>query len=165
MGRLAVMTLEIRLFTPEDADWLTDQHGALYACDEGFDETFAPLVAGILADFVAKHDPSCERGWIAWDGDTRLGSIFCVRLDAQTAKLRLFLLVPEARGRGLGRQLLETCMGFARDTGYARMSLWTHAEHAAACALYARNGWVLRESKQVHNFGRDLTEQQWDLDL
>ena len=155
------MTVEIRPFAPEDAPWLVRQHGLLYGRDEGFDETFAPLVADILAGFVAKHDPDCERGWIAWDGETRLGSIFCVRLDAETAKLRLFLLVPEARGLGLGRRLLETCMGFAREAGYRRMQLWTHAEHEAACALYARTGWTLTASEPVHSFGQDLVEQTW----
>ncbi|MEL7212705.1 MAG: GNAT family N-acetyltransferase [Pseudomonadota bacterium] len=159
------MSVELRLFTPEDAEWLTRQHGLLYARDEGFDDTFEPLVAGILAGFVAKHDPDCERGWIAWDGTQRLGSIFCVRLDAQTAKLRLFLLMPEARGLGLGRRLLETCMGFAREVGYGRMQLWTHAEHEAACALYARYGFTRVSSVPVHSFGRDLTEEQWEISL
>ncbi|WP_224825900.1 GNAT family N-acetyltransferase [Cognatishimia sp. MH4019] len=159
------MSVEIRPFTPEDADWLTRQHGVLYARDEGFDETLEPLVAQILAGFVAKHDPNCERGWIAWEGETRLGSIFCVRLDAEAAKLRLFLLVPEARGSGLGRRLLETCMGFAREAGCARMQLWTHAEHEAACALCARNGFRRVSRIPVHSFGRDLTEEQWEIDL
>jgi GNAT superfamily N-acetyltransferase len=46
-----------------------------------------------------------------------------VRVDDTTAKLRLFILAPEARGIGLGKRLLAACMGFARDTGYRRMVL------------------------------------------
>lgn len=159
------MTIDLRPFQPTDADWVARQHGVLYARDEGFDETFEPLVASIVNDFVAAHDPACERGWITWENQHRLGCIFCVKMDEQTAKLRLFLLVPEARGRGLGRQLLDSCMGFARAAGYSRMTLWTHAEHRAACALYQRSGWQLTQSQRVHSFGRDLTEQQWDIDL
>ena len=86
-----------------------------------------------------------------------------MRLDDQTAKLRLFLLEPEARGLGLGRCLLEACMSFARGSGYAGMQLWTHEEHSAAGALYARNGWELVESRPVHSFGRNLTEQTWKI--
>ena len=153
----------IRPFRPEDAAWLVERHGTLYARDEGFDDTFAPLVASILDGFLADHDPTCEAGWIAEAGGARLGSIFCVRLDQHTAKLRLFLLVPEARGQGLGQRLLETCMTYARDRGYRDMQLWTHESHRAACALYARNGWHLVSSRPVHSFGRDLVEQSWEI--
>ncbi|MEO0863114.1 MAG: GNAT family N-acetyltransferase [Pseudomonadota bacterium] len=150
-----------RRFEAADVDWLVVQHGALYAREYGFDDTFAPLVRSILEAFVANHDPACERGWIVQRGDVRLGSIFCVRLDDSTAKLRLFLLVPEARGLGLGRKLLDTCMGFARTAGYSRMQLWTHAEHEAACALYVRAGWRMTDSRAIHSFGQDLEEQRW----
>ncbi|MDJ0821310.1 MAG: GNAT family N-acetyltransferase [Paracoccaceae bacterium] len=157
--------IELRPYTPADRPWLVAQHGRLYALDEGFDATFAPLVEGILRDFEATHDPARERGWIAWEGDQRLGSIFCVALDDRTAKLRLFLLLPEARGKGLGRRLLDTCMGFARDVGFAKMQLWTHESHRAACALYTKTGWRLVASKPVHSFGVDLIEQSWEVDL
>ncbi|MCA0869664.1 GNAT family N-acetyltransferase [Seohaeicola saemankumensis] len=155
----------LRDFEPADADWLVDRHAELYARDEGFDESFGPLVAGILSDFAAGHDPACERGWIAVQGDVRLGSIFCVRSSARTAKLRLFLLVPEARGKGVGKRLLQRCMGFARQAGYRDMELWTHESHRAACALYRAAGWRLVDSKPVHSFGVDLVEQSWRIDL
>ena len=152
---------EIREFRPDDTDWLVRQHGTHYARDEGFDDSFGPLVASSLADFNANHDPAWERGWIAERNGARLGSIFCVKLDDTTAKLRLFLLTPEARGHGLGRELLQTCMGFAQSKGYSGMQLWTHESHRAACALYASAGWQLTTSEPVHSFGCDLIEQTW----
>ena len=151
----------LRPFRADDIDWLVDRHGALYARDEGFDDSFAPLVRSNLEDFVADHDPTRERGWIAEGPQGRLGSIFCVRLDDSTAKLRLFLLEPEVRGLGLGRRLLATCMAFAKGAGYSGMTLWTHESHRAACALYRRTGWTLAASHPVHSFGQDLVEQTW----
>ena len=153
----------IRPFRPDDAPWLAERHATLYARDEGFNATFGPLVAGILDDFIAGHDPACEAGWIAHAGARRLGSIFCVRQSEGIARLRLFLLVPEARGQGLGQRLLETCTGFARARGYRGMTLWTHESHRAACALYARNGWRLGASVPVRSFGCDLVEQSWEI--
>lgn len=144
-----------------DAGWLIQQHGELYAAAEGFDATFEALVAEILADFIRNRDPSCERAWIATRGNQRLGSIFCVRQNADTAKLRLFLLMPDARGQGLGKRLLAACIAYARATGYRRMQLWTHESHTAACALYAAQGFTLTGSKPVHSFGVDLVEQSW----
>lgn len=161
--RLRPMTdVFLRRFEARDTDWLVDQHAIHYAQVDGFDGTFGPSVRCILDAFNADHDPVCERGWIAMKGGTRVGSIFCVRHDAQTAKLRLFLLVAQARGQGVGRQLLAQCMGFAQDAGYAGMQLWTHESHHAACALYARTGWTLTDARPVHSFGQDLVEQNWN---
>ncbi|MBO9465101.1 GNAT family N-acetyltransferase [Tropicibacter sp. R15_0] len=159
------MEIALKHLGPGDAAWLVDQHGRAYAEAEGFDDTFGPLVAQILADFEAGHDPKRERAFIAWRGAERLGSVFCVKLDETCAKLRLFYLVPAARGLGLGQRLLDACMEFAREAGYERMQLWTHESHRAACALYARNGWELLSSKPVHSFGVDLVEQAWQVDL
>ena len=155
----------LRPFRPDDAAWLVDRHQALYTRDEGFDDSFGPLVAGILDDFIATRDPAREQGWIAEDAGQRLGSVFCVDAGGGVAKLRLFLLVPEARGKGLGKRLLATCMGFARDRGYREMVLWTHESHRAACALYAAAGWQLEASKPVQSFGVALVEQTWRIDL
>lgn len=149
-----------------DIGWLTQRHGELYAREEGFDATFEPLVARILADFAEGHDPSCERGWVARAGEVRLGSIFCVKgPEPGLAKLRLFFLVPEARGLGLGQRMLDTCLGFARQAGYRRMTLWTHESHRAACALYAKAGFACVRSAPVRSFGVDLIEQAWERDL
>lgn len=157
--------ITLRPVRPDDQDWIVTRHAELYARDEGFDGTFGPLVRGIVADFLAGHDPASEAGWIAEGSAGRLGCIFCTRKDDETAKLRLFLLLPEARGQGLGQRLLGACMGFARDAGYRRMVLWTHASHQAACALYAKTGWRMVDSHPVRSFGVDLIEQAWDIDL
>jgi len=155
----------LRRFDASDLDWLVQQHDRIYRREEGFDSSFAPLVRSILEEFVAGHDPTREAGWIAQRDGLPVGSIFCVALSATTAKLRLFLTTPEGRGQGIGRLLLGTCMGFARDAGYCDMTLWTHESHRAACALYAASGWELTESKPVHSFGRNLIEQSWRVDL
>ncbi|WP_037307635.1 GNAT family N-acetyltransferase [Ruegeria halocynthiae] len=155
----------IRPFLASDAPWLVQQHGKLYERDEGFDASFAVLVERILDAFIAAHDPTRERGWIAERAGERLGSIFCVTLDKDTAKLRLFLLVPEVRGQGLGRRMFATCLAFARGAGYKELALWTHESHKAACALYKAVGGQLMTSRKVHSFGVDLVEQSWKFRL
>ncbi|SHJ41122.1 Ribosomal protein S18 acetylase RimI [Shimia gijangensis] len=154
-----------RRFDADDAAWSVAQHRKLYDDAEGFDDSFGDLVEQIITDFLNDHDPLQERGWIAELNGVRLGQIFCVKLDDRTAKLRLFLTVPDARGLGLGKALLGACMDFARDKGYAKMQLWTHESHEAACALYRKFGWELTNSKPVHSFGVDLVEQSWEIEL
>lgn len=158
-------TFELRPFTQADRDWIVAAHIDTYSRVEGFDDTFGVLVAQIVDDFLTSHDPVNERGWIAWQKGVRLGSIFCVRIDAQTAQLRLFQLAPQARGLGLGRHMLETCTQFARDTGYSSMKLWTHKSHTAACALYKRNGWRVVDERPVQHFGKSLIEQVMSIPL
>ncbi|MGR3713396.1 MAG: GNAT family N-acetyltransferase [Shimia sp.] len=154
----------LRQFEARDLDWLVEAHGTLYARTEGFDGSFPVLVSAILSDFLDHYDPTWERGWVAEREGWRLGSIFCVRSDqSRTAKLRLFLVQPEAQGLGLGKHMLETCMGFAKDRGYDGMHLWTHQSHTAACALYAAYGFELTDSRPVQNFGVDLVEQTWTI--
>jgi len=157
--------IELRGLTPDDGGWVVERHGALYAAEAGFDASFEALVGEIIAAFLRSHDTLRERGWIAWAGGRRVGCIFCVRVSDEVAKLRLFLLEPEMRGQGLGRRLLQTCMGFARAQGYRRLMLWTHASHREACALYAASGFTLTASKPVHNYGLDLVEQEWQIEL
>ncbi|AXI45963.1 GNAT family N-acetyltransferase [Sulfitobacter sp. SK012] len=155
--------IEIRRFLATDRDWLVEAHGTHYARDEGFDASFGVLVAQIIDGFIDGHDAEDEAGWVAWRGDQRLGCIFCVRLGPETAKLRLFLLEPKARGLGLGRQMLATCMGFAKQRGYLGMQLWTHESHRSAGALYERNGWTLTNSVPVVSFGQPNIEQTWEI--
>jgi GNAT superfamily N-acetyltransferase len=153
----------LRRFVPEDMQWLMARHQDLYAREAGFDDSFGRLVADVLHSFCAAHDPTCEHGWIAEQQGRRLGSIFCMRRDETTAQLRMFLLEPEARGKGLGKRLLRECIGFARAAGYRGMMLKTYESHRSAGALYRAFGWTLCASRPVRSHGQDLVEQTWKL--
>ena len=155
----------VKTFQKDDAAWLIARHGALYAEAEGFDDRFRVLVAQIVAAFVKGHDPVRERGWIAWRGGERVGSVFCVRATQDIAKLRLFLIEPAARGGGLAQRMLDQCMRFAQEAGYRRMTLWTHESHRAAVRLYEKNGFILKDFKPVRAFGQELVEQHWEIAL
>jgi GNAT superfamily N-acetyltransferase len=151
---------------PGDAGWVILRHGALYAADAGFDGSFEPVVARILAACVESHDPAMERGWITRAGVRRLGSIFCRRGPAPgVARQRLFLVEPEARGLGLGQGLCAACLALAREAGYARMRLAVRESHRAACALHAKSGFSCTRSEPVRSFGVNLVEQDWTRDL
>ncbi|MEL6682539.1 MAG: GNAT family N-acetyltransferase [Pseudomonadota bacterium] len=159
------MEFGIRLCDASDRDWVVTQHAEHYARVDGFDDSFGPLVAHIVDGFLDDHDSASEAGWIAQDSGQRLGSIFCVRLDEHTAKLRLFYVVETARGTGVAQGLLTQCMTFARDAGYRDMTLWTHESHAAAGRIYQRNGFAQTQAKPVHSFGLDLVEETWEITL
>jgi ribosomal protein S18 acetylase RimI-like enzyme len=56
-------------------------------------------------------------------------------------------VVPDRRGRGLGRALMEAAMDAARDAGAAHMDLGTAETDTAARALYESLGFSNREGK------------------
>jgi DNA-binding MarR family transcriptional regulator/ribosomal protein S18 acetylase RimI-like enzyme len=157
--------IALRAPRPGDIGWVVQRHGELYALEYGYDAQFEALVAAIAARFVQRFQAGHERCWIADDGGTRLGSVFVVRQSADVAKLRLLLVEPEARGRGLGARLVRQCVGFARRAGYRSMVLWTQSELTAARHVYERAGFRRTRGHPHHSFGRDLVAETWRLTL
>ena len=49
-------------------------------------------------------------------------------------------LLPQARGTGLGRTLIEKCLAFAKETGYKKVYLETMHELKQALKVYAKFG-------------------------
>ncbi|MGW6744010.1 bifunctional helix-turn-helix transcriptional regulator/GNAT family N-acetyltransferase [Streptomyces sp. NPDC055025] len=158
---------------PGELGWMVQRHGALYAAEYGWNTEFEGLVAGIVADFARDRDPRLERAWIAELDGGPVGSVMCVRDDApeardaepHTARLRLLLVEPGARGHGLGERLVGTVVEFAREAGYRELTLWTNDILAAARTLYQRAGFTLVAEKPHHSYGADLVGQDWRLPL
>ena len=146
---------------PGDLGWIVQAHGRLYAEQYGWDESFEALVAGIVADYAKDHDPRREAAWIAELDGEPAGCALCVRREEDVAQLRLLLVDPKARGRGIGGRLIEECLRFAQRAGYKRITLWTNDILHEARRLYERAGFELVESAPHHSFGHDLVEQTW----
>ena len=155
----------LRAHQPGDMGWVVHRHGVLYAQEYGYDETFEALVAEIAAKFILHFDPKRERCWIAEKEGEIVGSVFLVNKSKTVAKLRLLLVEPEARGRGLGARLVGQCISFARRAGYRSMVLWTQSELTAARQLYERAGFRRTRRQAHHSFGRDLVAETWRLTL
>ncbi|HEV2370911.1 MAG TPA: GNAT family N-acetyltransferase [Streptosporangiaceae bacterium] len=154
-----------RLGSPGDLGWVVMAHGETYAAEFGWDRSFEALVARIVADYAAAHDPSREAAWIAEAGGRRVGCVFCIAADQSTSQLRILLVDPKARGHGLGARLVDECVAFAREAGYERLRLWTNHPLTAARRIYLARGFTLLSEDPHHSFGVDLIGQVYELDL
>jgi DNA-binding MarR family transcriptional regulator/GNAT superfamily N-acetyltransferase len=146
---------------PGDMGWVVHRHGALYAREYGWNTEFEALVADIVARYLREHDARTERCWIAECAGTPVGSVLVVRHDAQTAKLRLLYVDASARGRGIGRRLVDEAIAFAAAVGYRRMVLWTNAALVDAGRLFAEAGFELLTEQPEQLFGKPQVSQLW----
>jgi GNAT superfamily N-acetyltransferase len=164
MTRAATTTIR-PLGQPGDLGWVVQAHAEIYTREFGWDETFESFVVRIVADFANDHDPAAEQAWIAELDGKRVGCVFCVREDDETARLRILLVDPSARGHGLGARLVQTCLDFARAAGYRRMVLWTNHPLVAARRIYLDKGFRLVSEQPHHSYGVDLIGQTYERDL
>ncbi|MFI8558228.1 GNAT family N-acetyltransferase [Pseudomonas putida] len=150
---------------PGDMGLVVQQQAALYSGEYGWNSEFEALVAEIVAKYLREFDPTRERCWIAEQGGQVVGSIFVVRHDENTAKLRMLYVDARARGLGIGKRLVDETLRFARQAGYKRMILWTTSNLTTARKLYQGAGFELIEEEEVNSFGKDLVSQTWARDL
>ncbi len=136
------MNLQIRTIQPGDNPFLS------------------MIVKDTLAEFGANHP-----GTVYYDETTdhlyelfkKEGSIYFVAilggkiiggggiyptqgLDPDTCELVKMYLLPEARGLGLGRTLIEKCLEYAKNAGYKKIYLESMPELKQALKVYAKFG-------------------------
>jgi GNAT superfamily N-acetyltransferase len=157
----------LRSHRPGDMGIVVAREGALYSEEHGFDATFEALVARIVSDFLLEFDPARERCWIAEVDGQHAGHVFLVQhpTEPSTAKLRLLLVEPSARGMRLGSALVTECVNFARSAGYTKITLWTQSILLGARRIYQNAGFRLVEEQANRRFGKDLVSQTWELEL
>jgi DNA-binding MarR family transcriptional regulator len=148
-----------------DLGHIASRQGLIYEQEFGWDKTYEALAAKILSEFVSRNDAVNERAWIAERRGTILGSVYLMKEDAETARLRLLYVEPQARGLGLGKELVSECTAFARAAGYKRIVLWTQSTLTAARKLYVGEGYQLIKQEPHHSFGKDLVGETWEKNL
>lgn len=96
-----------------------------------------------LRDFVAAY---CERGGsfrVVTSGEGNVvgcGGLYPI--DEREAEIRRMYLLPQARGFGIGRKLLEELISLAKERRFERVVLETASVLKEAISLYRNRGFV-----------------------
>jgi ribosomal protein S18 acetylase RimI-like enzyme len=109
-----------------------------------------PFSLAQTAAFVASNIENGNPQVVADDGGRIVG--WCdvrrepIPIYAHEGVLGMGLL-PDYRGRGLGKRLLRTALDAARVTGFERVSLTVYGRNTRAAALYHKVGFVMEGSR------------------
>jgi DNA-binding MarR family transcriptional regulator/GNAT superfamily N-acetyltransferase len=157
----------LRPLGPGDLGWVLQRHGTVYAAEFGWDASFEAVCARIIGEYTTLRDAAPDRtaGWIAEVDGRPAGSVFCVPDGETTARLRLLLTERWARGLGIGARLVAECLRFAREAGYADITLWTYNRLAAARRVYTAAGFTLVSEEPDDAFGQHMMSQTWSRPL
>ena len=94
---------------------------------------------------ASRLEPGERVQFAAFDGDTLVGAVQLERSTAPNgrhrAEIQRFAVRADARGRGVGRVLMDAAVGHARSLGLRLLWLSTHAG-TDADGIYGRLGWT-----------------------
>jgi putative acetyltransferase len=79
---------------------------------------------------------------VAYVGEKPIGCGAVRQLDAERAEIKRMFVIPEARGQGISRIILEALEMESRRLGVRQLVLETGERQAEAMALYSRAGFA-----------------------
>ena len=150
---------------PVDANYLIHLHGVLYVKEYGYDKTFETYVADGLTKFVNSFNLEKDKIWLAEINNQIIGSIAIVGCLRNEAQLRWFLVHPDYRGLGLGKELMKKTLHFCKKRRYKIIFLWSASELCAARHIYMQAGFRKTMEKTHKIWGKRVTEERYDLHL
>ena len=80
--------------------------------------------------------------WCMFYNEKIIGAVAVHELSESDCELKSLYLLEKYHGRGYGRKLLDTAIGFAKNYGYKKMYLDSLSTSTRAVALYRKNGFV-----------------------
>ncbi len=155
----------LRTFRSGDLGMIAARQAALYDAEWGWGRPMEAMIYDIAGSFLSDFKPGREQCWVAEADGRLMGGVFVCDEGEGTARLRLLYVEPEGRGSGIGGALVKQCTVFAREAGYRRIVLMTHAVLDSARKLYLAEGYRVTGSVTQNDFGKEEVTEHWQLDL
>ena len=155
--------IEIDEYRPGTLSGMIGLHMAYYAPTWNFGAGFEAKLAAESGTFLAAFDPSRDLIATAWQQSSLMGCIFIdgSERDGAGNHLRWFVVSDQARGRGLGADLMQQAMAFCDASAHRSTWLTTFAGLDAAAKLYQRNGFDLVSEADMDQWQGGVREQRY----
>lgn len=148
-----------------DLEYLIESHCRIYKQEHHFDNTFKDYIIQSVSDFSNNRSEGKSQIWIIdMDGSLK-GTIGIIDIGNETAQLRWFLIEPDYRGNGLGKDLLRRAIQFCIDNHFKRVILWTSMGMVNARKLYEDHKFIMTESRTQILSKQEITEEKWEMKL
>ncbi|GAA4807724.1 hypothetical protein GCM10023231_41190 [Olivibacter ginsenosidimutans] len=160
---MSAITIRTKL-QPGDLSYIAYIHSTLYADECHYGLGFEAYVLRGLSTFAEDYDADKDCVWMVEQEGKMVGCLIAV-MQRDALQLRYYLLLPDYRGQGIGKLLMEHFIAHMRDKGFGKAFLWTTNEQQGAISLYTKFGFLLTEKKPSTAFGKPLMELRYDLVL
>ena len=157
--------ISLRAPKPGDYGWLVHRQALLFSAEYGADMRFESFAAQEIAEFSRLGDRERTMCWIAQQAESVVGAAFVAALSERAARMRLLYVEPEARGLGIGTQLIAHSISFAKQAGYDTLTLTTCGVLNDGRRLFERAGFHCLATEPERRFGRNLVAQTWERKL
>ena len=142
-----MITMQIRSYLPEDNPGVIDAVRASYdtlGYTMDFDEFDCDLDS--IED---TYQSSGGEFWVLEDDGVVTGCIGVTREMSGRCELHRLYLMPSCRGKGYGRELIETVVSWCREKGCEELCLWSDIRFEAAREVYIRCGFSPAEKTRA----------------
>ncbi len=167
MGSINLQDIEIHGYYPGVVGKITELHAVYYYENWSFDVTFETQVGVELSEFVRRFDGNRDGLWVATKEGEFAGAIAIDGVDAfdEGARLRWFIVDPQFQGSGIGKNLITQAIEFCKQKRFPKIYLWTFKGLEDARRLYEVVDFRLCEESQVAQWGQNITEQKYVLQI
>ena len=146
---------------------IAELHALYYSREWSFGHYFEAKVATELSDFINHYDETQDCIWSLITGGALEGSI---TIDSSSeasgiAHLRWFIVSDKTKGTGAGNHLMSQAMDFCNRLPLKKVYLWTFQGLEPAKHLYQKFGFELVEELKGSQWGTNVTEQRYELQL
>jgi len=159
--------VELCGYVPGAIGRVAELHASYYHQNWNFGLFFEAKVATELSAFLRRFDKGRDGFWTVCLNNRVEGSIAIDGIQAvrDGAHLRWFILSEQIRGQGMGNTLMEEVISFCRKKSYRKVYLWTFEGLDAARHLYEKSGFCLVEQREGEQWGIEVLEQKFELEL
>jgi ribosomal protein S18 acetylase RimI-like enzyme len=150
---------------PGDLGWILKVHGEVYSNERDYDLEFEEDIARSIVSFCEEWPKDKAKLWIAEDDGLPIGSIALHHICNYNADLRWILVVPYARHRGIGHNLMRTLLSYCQNNGVRWINCKRVELTSPARRLYEGHGFCItrRYEESIWGAKRVLLDYQLEV--